>query len=90
MDNERETEKRREITISETYSSLHGSRGYYDRPRCNHKIVTTKEQCEGQILIKGHGRIYPERICFREPNHIDLVVEKKKLQRKLKEMKIID
>ena len=89
MDKEMETTKRRVIPVSLTYSSLHGSMGYYDRPRRNHKVVTTREQCEGQLLIKGHGRLPLEKNYFKEPIHIDLQLEKHKLQMKLKKMKLI-
>jgi hypothetical protein len=53
--------------------------GYYGRLR--HRPVKTKPECEGQILIKGHGRLPLERVCFvSRPPQRDLKDIKRELQ----------
>lgn len=60
--------------------------GYYGRkgifskvkPRKGH---TRQTECDGQFLMKGHGRIPLERICFvQKPHQRDLKDIKRELQ----------
>jgi len=54
--------------------------GYYGRPFRNHKVIQTKEQVEGQLLCKGHGKLSIERICFVTIKTESLYEVKKRLQ----------